>query len=167
MVADTDSPTLYPGACDNVLGVGVVDAVSSRSDGNGLEHLWPGPTRAQQLWTGLRINAASRTWWLRAIAWWPWLVSPINMKCPATGPSYAAPVVAGVAGLLVQAGQQDPNTEAILASSSGNCLVKSLLMNSATKLPYWHKGALTADDDADVPLDYAQGAGNGQCRTCL
>ncbi|MGB2807930.1 MAG: hypothetical protein WBC22_09325, partial [Sedimentisphaerales bacterium] len=32
-------------------------------------------------------------------------------------------------------------------------------MNSATKLPYWHKGRLEKDDDNQVPLDYIQGAG--------
>jgi hypothetical protein len=32
-------------------------------------------------------------------------------------------------------------------------------MNSATKLPYWHKGQLQKDDDPVSPLDYVQGAG--------
>ena len=32
-------------------------------------------------------------------------------------------------------------------------------MTSATKLPYWHKGRLTPDDDREMPLDYTQGAG--------
>jgi hypothetical protein len=32
-------------------------------------------------------------------------------------------------------------------------------MNSATKLPFWHKGRLSKDDDHRVPLDYIQGAG--------
>ena len=32
-------------------------------------------------------------------------------------------------------------------------------MNSATKLPYWHKGRLSVEDDHEVPLDYVQGAG--------
>jgi len=33
------------------------------------------------------------------------------------------------------------------------------LMNSATKLPYWHKGVMTKDDDHYWPLDFSQGAG--------
>ena len=32
-------------------------------------------------------------------------------------------------------------------------------MNSAVKLPYWHKGDLSKNDDHSVPLDYIQGAG--------
>lgn len=37
--------------------------------------------------------------------------------------------------------------------------MKAILLNSATKLPYWHKGQLKDDDDHTVPLDYLQGAG--------
>jgi hypothetical protein len=37
--------------------------------------------------------------------------------------------------------------------------MRAILMNSATKLPYWHKGRLAGDDDHVVPLDYIQGAG--------
>ena len=33
------------------------------------------------------------------------------------------------------------------------------MLNSATKLPYWHKGRLQIDDDHQAPLDYIQGAG--------
>ena len=32
-------------------------------------------------------------------------------------------------------------------------------MNSAAKLPYWHKGKITPDDDNLFPLDLTQGAG--------
>jgi len=37
--------------------------------------------------------------------------------------------------------------------------MKAVLLNSATKLPFWHKGRLTLEDDRFVPLDYIQGAG--------
>lgn len=37
--------------------------------------------------------------------------------------------------------------------------MKAILLNSATKLPFWHKGRLPIDDDHLVPLDYIQGAG--------
>lgn len=37
--------------------------------------------------------------------------------------------------------------------------MKAILLNSAVKLPFWHKGRLTPDDDHEVPLDYVQGAG--------
>jgi hypothetical protein len=46
-----------------------------------------------------------------------------------------------------------------LSPDGGNCVIKSVLLNSATKLPYWHKGLLTKDDDHNTPLDYLQGAG--------
>jgi hypothetical protein len=68
-------------------------------------------------------------------------------------------VAAGVAGLLIQAARQDNRLSDVLSPDGGNCLLKAVLMNSAVKLPYWHKGKLTAEDDHEVPLDYAQGAG--------
>jgi hypothetical protein len=37
--------------------------------------------------------------------------------------------------------------------------MKAILLNSAKKLPYWHKGRLEKDDDHEAPLDYIQGAG--------
>jgi hypothetical protein len=37
--------------------------------------------------------------------------------------------------------------------------MKAILLNSAKKLPYWHKGKLQKDDDHEAPLDYMQGAG--------
>jgi hypothetical protein len=37
--------------------------------------------------------------------------------------------------------------------------MKAILLNSATKLPFWHKGRLKTDDDHLAPLDYIQGAG--------
>ncbi len=46
-----------------------------------------------------------------------------------------------------------------VSPNGGNCVLKAILMSSATKLPYWHKGRLTTDDDHEVPLDYVQGAG--------
>jgi hypothetical protein len=37
--------------------------------------------------------------------------------------------------------------------------MKAILLNSATKLPFWHKGKLQKDDDHEAPLDFLQGAG--------
>ena len=51
------------------------------------------------------------------------------------------------------------DVEAALDPQGGNCVIKALLMNSATKLPFWHKGQLGPEDDHEVPLDYMQGAG--------
>jgi hypothetical protein len=38
-------------------------------------------------------------------------------------------------------------------------VLKAVLMNSARKLPFWHKGQPGRDDDYETPLDYTQGAG--------
>jgi hypothetical protein len=64
-----------------------------------------------------------------------------------------------VAGLLVQAAKADPNLVLVASRESGNRLLKAILMNSAKKLPYWHKGRLTTEDDHESPLDFVQGAG--------
>lgn len=37
--------------------------------------------------------------------------------------------------------------------------MKAIVLNSAIKLPYWHKGHLHKDDDHVAPLDFIQGAG--------
>ena len=37
--------------------------------------------------------------------------------------------------------------------------MRAILLNSARKLPYWHKGELTSDDDHVYSLDFIQGAG--------
>jgi hypothetical protein len=73
--------------------------------------------------------------------------------------SFATPVAAGVVGLLVQTAKEDENLQGAVSPDGGNCVLKAILMSSAAKLPYWHKGRLTTDDDHVVPLDYVQGAG--------
>jgi hypothetical protein len=73
--------------------------------------------------------------------------------------SFATPIVAGAAGLLVQKAKLDPALGLAVSPKGGNCVIKAILMNSATKLPYWHKGRLTIDDDHITPLDQIQGAG--------
>jgi hypothetical protein len=73
--------------------------------------------------------------------------------------SFSTPTVAGVVGLLVQKARQEPGLSLALSRIGGNSLMKAILMNSATKLPYWHKGRLEKDDDHEAPLDYVQGAG--------
>jgi hypothetical protein len=73
--------------------------------------------------------------------------------------SFATPVAAGSVGLLVQKASR----EGLFAGTSwprgANCLVKAVLINSAVKLPYWHKGRPGKTDDHAVPLDYSQGSG--------
>jgi hypothetical protein len=151
-------PVLYPAAGDNVIGVGVVKSVNSTESADSLsqfalvypEYSSKGPTNDGRCK--------------------PDIVAPGN--CLAASPddynlyeptgswsSFATPIVAGVAGLMIQKASQTPELQPALSNDGSNCFIKSLLLNSATKLPYWHKGNLTKDDDHDVPLDWLQGAG--------
>ncbi|MBN1765395.1 MAG: S8 family serine peptidase, partial [Sedimentisphaerales bacterium] len=68
--------------------------------------------------------------------------------------SYAAPQVAGVAGLLIDAARQND-----LIPADDPRVIKALLLNGANKLIGWHKGFSGLDDDYAAPLDYRQGAG--------
>lgn len=68
--------------------------------------------------------------------------------------SYASPQVAGIAGLLIDAGNQLSYPEI-----KDPRLIKALLVNGANKLSGWHKGNIGTDDDASSPLDYQQGGG--------
>ncbi|MBC8481961.1 MAG: S8 family serine peptidase, partial [Planctomycetes bacterium] len=100
----------------------------------------------------------------------PDIVAPGNCLVPAANEnseyypsgnwsSYAAPTVAGAAALLIQKAKLNKTNLDLISSTGGNCIIKTILLNSATKLPFWHKGLLTKDDDHSVPLDYIQGAG--------
>ncbi len=149
---------LYPGASANIIGVGVVDSVTTANAWTAMayfglpkpEHSSCGPT------DDLRAK--------------PDLVAPSHClvassedvnSYEATGnwSSYAAPVVSGVASLLVQKAGMDSNLDAAVSRQGGNLVIKSLLMTGATKLPFWHKGELGFEDDYDAPLDFVQGAG--------
>lgn len=85
--------------------------------------------------------------------------APNDYKPSGSYSSFATPVVAGAAGLLVQKAKAEPNLAAAISPRGGNCVIKAILMNSATKMPYWHKGRVQKDDDHYVPLDWMQGAG--------
>ncbi|MFH1719869.1 MAG: S8 family serine peptidase, partial [Planctomycetota bacterium] len=156
--ADSRHPVLYPGAAANVIGVGVVDSVNTQDPATKLanfalaypEHSSNGPTS----------NGQSK----------PDIVAPGNcLAAEANEPnqyeptgdwsSFATPIVAGTAGLLVQKARLDPGLSLAVSPRGGNCVIKAILLNSAAKLPYWHKGQLQIDDDHLVPLDYIQGAG--------
>lgn len=151
-------PPLYPGASDNVIGVGVIDCVNvpdtklalSRFSLANPDHSTFGPT----------IDGKSK----------PDIVAPGNCLAAAgsepnryepTGnwSSFSTPIVAGIAGLLIQKAKADPALHDAINPQGGNSVIKAVLLNSAVKLPYWHKGKLTKDDDHLVPLDYLQGAG--------
>jgi len=151
-------PPLYPAAAANVIGVGVIDSVNTKNLADELanfalaypQHSSFGPTddgrcKPDIVAPGNCLAADAN--------------DPNRYEPTGTWSSFSTPLVAGTVGLLVQKAQQDPDLALALSSDGGNCVIKALLMNSATKLPYWHKGRLQTDDDHLVPLDYTQGAG--------
>jgi hypothetical protein len=153
---DAYDPPLYPGASANVIGVGMIDSIDADPN-NCLTHFaLPSPEHSS---CGPTEDARAK----------PDIVAPANALAAdaensssyiMTGnySSFSTPVVAGAAALLVQKTKSDPNL--IAATGAGaNCVIKAILLNSATKLAYWHKGWLAAEDDHKTPLDYTQGAG--------
>ena len=151
-------PLLYPAAGANVIAVGVVDSVGGEDSMGGLSEF--SLPRVQHSSCGPTADDRCK----------PDIVAPGNCLVPdANSPagyyitgnysSFATPIAAGTAGLLVQHAQSVPELSAAVAKEGGNCVIKAILMNSATKLPYWHKGLGAKDDDHEVSLDYAQGAG--------
>ena len=156
--SNASEPPLYPGAGANAIGVGVVSSVNAGNPATSLAYF--ALANPQQSTHGPTSDGRCK----------PDLIAPGNCLVAGTGgdqgytmsgtwSSYSTPVVAGVAGLLIQTAKQDKRFGDILSPDGGNCLLKAILMTSATKLPYWHKGRLTTEDDHEVPLDYAQGAG--------
>jgi len=151
-------PVLYPAAAANVLGVGVVSSVKTKDVHAQLANFTlPVPEYSSK---GPTADGRCK----------PDIVAPGNcLVAEANNPngyeitgsfsSLATPVVAGTIGLLIQKAKEDPNLIAAVTGPGGNCVIKAILMNSARKLPYWHKGGLGKADDHDVPLDYVQGAG--------
>jgi len=155
---NVQDPLLYPGAGANVIGVGVVDSVKSENLATNLAHFalaYPehssfGPTAdgrcKPDIVAGGNCLAAHAT-------------EASRYEPTGSWSSFSTPVVAGTIGLLVQKAKQNPNLSSAISPEGGNCVMKAILMNSATKLPYWHKGRLETDDDHLAPLDYIQGAG--------
>ncbi len=155
---EASDPPLYPGAGSNALGVGVVSSVKTGDPATDLTHFALAYPERSTL--GPTEDGRSK----------PDLIAPGNCLVAATDDSrdysmsgdwssFSSPVAAGTAGLLVQAAKEDPNLGDVLSPQGGNCLLKAILMNSATKLPFWHKGRLSTDDDREAPLDLVQGAG--------
>ena len=151
-------PLLYPGAGANVIGVGVVDSVNTENLATNLanfslaypEHSSLGPTADGRC----KPDIVAPGNCLAADANEPNLYKPTG-----NWSSFSTPLVAGTIGLLVQKAKHDPNLSSAVSPDGGNCVIKAILLNSATKLPYWHKGRLQIDDDHSAPLDYIQGAG--------
>lgn len=151
-------PPLFPGAAANVIGVGVVDSVRTNNDAANLayfslaypEHSSLGPTpdgrcKPDIVAPGNCLAASAN--------------NPQSYEPTGNCSSFSTPIVAGTIGLLVQKAKQEPALSSAVSPQGGNCVIKAILLNSATKLPYWHKGRLQNDDDHVVPLDYVQGAG--------
>ena len=151
-------PLLYPGAAANIIGVGVVDSVNTESLETSLAHFSLAYPEHSSF--GPTVDGRCK----------PDIVAPGNCLAAsasdldgyeATGncSSFSTPLTAGAVGLLVQKAKQEPGLSLAVSSQGGNCVMKAILLNSATKLPYWHKGRLQTDDDHYVPLDCVQGAG--------
>jgi hypothetical protein len=155
---NASDPVLYPAAGSNAIGVGVVSSVRTEDPATNLAQF--ALAYPQQSSLGPTADGRCK----------PDLIAPGNcLVATADGDvdylqsgdwsSFATPVAAGVVGMLVQVAQQDASLQAVLSQDGGNSAIKAILMNSAIKLPYWHKGRLTTEDDHEVPLDYVQGAG--------
>jgi hypothetical protein len=156
--SDSYDPPLYPAASANVIGVGVVNSVNSPDATTRLsnfalpypQHSSLGPTldgrcKPDIVTVGNCLTAD--------------INDPTGYKATNDWTSFSTPIVAGTIGLLMQKAKQVPELNAAIAPQGGNCVMKAILLNSAKKLPYWHKGRLQKDDDHTVPLDYVQGAG--------
>jgi len=156
--SNAHDPLLYPGAGANVIGVGVVDAANVRQLSKALANF--ALAYPQHSSFGPTVDGRCK----------PDIVAPGNClaavvsepnRYEATGnwSSFSTPIVAGTIGLLVQKARQEPNLAPAVTGDGSNCVFRAILMNSATKLPYWHKGRLSTEDDHESPLDWIQGAG--------
>jgi hypothetical protein len=151
-------PLLYPGASSNAIGVGVIDSVNAENLAIKLanfslvhpEHSSVGPTAEGRC----KPDIVAPGNCLAADA-----NNPNSYEPTGNWSSFSTPIVAGAIGLLVQKAKEDPDLSAAVAKDGGNCVMKAILLNSATKLPFWHKGRLEKDDDHETPLDFLQGAG--------
>ena len=151
-------PAYYPAVGANVIGVGIVDCVKDKNAGLSLRefslpskiHSSYGPTPDGRC--GPDIVAPGK-----------FLVAGVDSdegyEITGNWSSFATPVVAGTVGLLVQEAKADEELAGAVARDGGNCVMKAILLNSATKLPYWHKGEMSKDDDHNFSLDFVQGAG--------
>lgn len=149
---------LYPAGGANVLAVGVVQ---SQIEPNGESSLTSFSLPNRQI-SSFGPTAEGRCK--------PDLVAPGRALVPAAYDagtyeiagdysSLAAPVVSGTAALLLQKAYQTPLLAERMRQETRNCVLKAILMTSAQKLPWWHKGGPGREDDSLVPLDWLQGAG--------
>jgi hypothetical protein len=155
---DAHDPVLYPGAGANIIGVGVIDSINTKDITISLEHFalsYPkhstfGPTSDERCKPDIVAPGNC--------------LAAVDTKSNVYEPtgnwsSFSTQIVAGTIGLLVQKAKNDPNLSPAISPQAGNTVIKAILLNSAVKLPFWHKGQLQIDDDHTAPLDYIQGAG--------
>jgi hypothetical protein len=148
-------PPLYPAAGSNAIGVGVVS--SNLTDSN------------HPISFNLALPEYSSTGPTSAQTCKPDIVAPSNFAIPYENnyalkitddfSSFAVPTVSAAAGLLTAKSKSEAALQSAFSRPAGNSLMRAILLNSAKKLPYWHKGNLSSEDDHIVPLDYSQGAG--------
>ncbi len=149
---------LYPGAGANAIGVGVIDAVVDENGQVSLRefaaptpgHTSCGPTDNHRCKPDLVAPGTALV---------PMHNNLTDYRAEANWSSLAAPIASGNIALLLQKAYTDTTISTDFDKPGKNALVKAVLLNSAAKLPYWHKGDLTSDDDTAAPLDYTQGAG--------
>jgi len=156
--SNASNPPFYPGAGPNAIGVGVVSSVNATDLATKLAHF--GLAYPEESSTGPTEDGRCK----------PDVIAPGNClvgqadssegyTMAGNWSSFSTPVATGVVGLLVQAARQDARLGPAVSPKGGNCVLKAIVLNSAVKLPYWHKGRLSTEDDHEVPLDYVQGAG--------
>lgn len=146
-------PVLYPGASANIIGVGVADAAVDPNLLLSLSNF--GLANTDHSSFGPAANRRCK----------PDLIAPANCIAADTNDgfvltgnysSFATPVVAGTAALLRQKLYSDYND---IPEYFAPLIIKSVLLSSADKLPYWHKGRIDPNDDHTCALDWLQGAG--------
>jgi len=153
---DVYEPILYPAGGSNVIAVGLVPSAGRTSEGS-MEFSLPQSAKSS---TGPTADGRCT----------PDLVAPGNCIVPDANnvsgyrmsgdwTSYATPLVTGTCALLTQKANSEPALQKATSSPAGNCVIKAILLNSARKLPFWHKGNPTKQDDNKKPLDLLQGAG--------
>ncbi len=154
----SDYHLLYPGAGANAIGVGVIDAAVDENGKLSLQefsapsadHSSSGPTDNNRCKPDIVAPGTAIV---------PLHNSPADYTIEKNWSSLAAPIVSGTAALLLQKAYADPTLSTDIDRPGKNALIKAILLNSAAKLPYWHKGNISSDDDTAAPLDYTQGTG--------
>jgi hypothetical protein len=149
---------LYPGAGSNVLGVGVVDAVTD-ADGNISLRNFSTPKAANSSVGPTEDERCKPDIVAPGTALIPTADTENGYKLETNWSSLAGPIVAGTAALLEQKALSGDSLKNDFDQPGKSLVLKAVLMNSARKLPFWHKGQTSGDDDQKTPLDHAQGAG--------